>query len=687
MTTPGGIMQGDATTQIEKRDAEIARLRAFLEISRLMNTEVNHAKLIERINETARRHLNADRLTVFFYDRATEELYSYIASGLQPGEIRIPAGQGIAGHVFQTGEMICLADAYDDPRFNPAVDKKTGYRTRSILSLHITNRQGVRFGVVQALNKQSPAGIFTEEDMIFLWEVVDQISDLYAALEEAISHLLIFSLDKNGVLTYASPALDAFTGYSVDEAVGKDFSEFVFEEDIEDYINSFQRVMNGAPSEQLEYRVKTRDGDLKWMRASNRPLYEDNVAVGVQGQLENITERKQLEDNLRQAQKIESIGQLAGGIAHDFNNLLLPIIGYAEMSLPIVGEDHPVHGNLLQIQDAANRAKELTNQLLAFSRKQVLRVRTLDLSKVVLDFEKILSRLIGENVSIETVLEDNLPAIKADESQIQQILMNLAVNARDAMPGGGKLVIATRLEYLDEEEASRLPKMKEGQYVLLAVKDTGSGMDADTLARIFEPFFTTKEQGKGTGLGLATVYGIVKQHGGGIDAESELGKGTEFRIYLPSVDEEVEREAPKPVIKPGVPGTETILVVEDEPVVRDFVCEILKQNGYQVIRAEEPLKAIDIVKVRGDVIDLLLTDIIMPQMNGRELYIRLSKMREDMKVLYMSGYTDDVLGNHGVLEENVNFIQKPFTVPDLTKKVREALDEIYVPDQPVRSSK
>ena len=675
-------MHGDVSTQLEQRDAEIARLRAFLEISRLMNTEVNHAKLIERINETARRHLNADRLTVFFYDRAKEELYSYIASGLQPGEIRIPANKGIAGHVFETGEMVCLADAYDDPRFNPAVDRKTGYRTRSILSLHITNRQGVRFGVVQALNKQSDAGVFTEEDMIFLWEVVDQISDLYAALEEAISHLLIFSLDKAGVLTYASPAMNAFTGYNVDEVLGGKFSDLVFHEDLEDFTSGFQRVMNGAPSEQVEYRVVTKAGDHRWMRASNRPIYDDNVIVGVQGQLENITERKQLEDNLRQAQKIESIGQLAGGIAHDFNNLLLPIIGYAEMSLPIVGEQHPVYNNLLQVQDAANRAKELTNQLLAFSRKQVLRVRTLDLSRVVRDFDKILSRLIGENVTIETDLDDGLLAIKADESQIQQILMNLAVNARDAMTGSGRLTIRTANVHVDEERAAQLPKMKIGDYTLLSVTDTGCGMDADTLARIFEPFFTTKEQGKGTGLGLATVYGIVKQHGGCIAADSEVGRGTTFDIYLPAVEEEVEREKPKQaVVKPGIPGTETILVVEDEAVVRDFVCEILKQNGYQIIRAEEPMKALDIAKVRGGAIDLLLTDIIMPQMNGKELYQKLSEIRRDLKVLYMSGYTDDVLGNHGVLEENVNFIQKPFTVPDLTKKVREAIEGTAVPSE------
>ena len=278
---------------------EIRRLHTLLKVSKIMNSGITHDRMIEQINEAVRMHLTADRLTVFFYDPKTNELYSYIASGLQPGELRIPPDQGIAGYVFGSGEMVCVEDAYDDPRFSPEVDRKTGYRTKSMLTMHITNRQGVRIGVVQALNKKAENGVFSQEDMIFLWEAVDQISDLYTALEEALSHLLIFSVDTDAVLTYVSPAIEGFTGYRAGETLGKTIYELVHPEDLKYFTSRIAKILDGDNIEPVEFRIVTRLEEVKWMRATSRPLYEDDGVTGAQGQMVDITERKDLEEDLR----------------------------------------------------------------------------------------------------------------------------------------------------------------------------------------------------------------------------------------------------------------------------------------------------------------------------------------------------------------------------------------------------
>ena len=387
----------------------------------------------------------------------------------------------------------------------------------------------------------------------------------------------------------------------------------------------------------------------------------------------DITERKQLEEQLRQAQKMEAVGRLAGGIAHDFNNLLTVINGYSDLTLKRLPAEDPLRRNVEETKKAGEHAANLTRQLLAFSRKQVLQPKVINLNEVVRETEKLLRRLIGEDVELRAALAPGLGTVKADPGQIEQVLMNLAVNARDAMPQGGKLTIGTENVYIDAEYAAHHVTVAPGRYVMLAVSDTGAGMDGGTLSRIFEPFFTTKEQGKGTGLGLSTVYGIVKQSGGYTWVYSEVGQGTTFKIYLPRLDAGAQgyRQTPEPA--EGLGGTETILLAEDDEMVRAMTRLILSDHGYRVLAAANGTAALSICERTEEPIHLLLTDVVMPGMSGRELADRLARLRPEMKVLFMSGYTDDAIIHHGVLDEGINFLQKPFAPDTLTRKVREVL--------------
>jgi CheY-like chemotaxis protein/two-component sensor histidine kinase len=365
---------------------------------------------------------------------------------------------------------------------------------------------------------------------------------------------------------------------------------------------------------------------------------------------------------------------LAGGIAHDFNNLLTVILGYGDLTLTQLNKEDPLHRNISEVKKAAERAAGLTRQLLAFSRKQVMQPKVLDLNTVVSELEKMLRRLIGEDVGLRTALESDLGSVKADPGQIEQIIMNLAVNARDAMPQGGKLTIETTNVHLDEEYAKSHIAVIPGPYVMLAVSDTGMGMDQQTQARIFEPFFTTKVAGKGTGLGLSTVYGIVKQSGGNIWVYSELGRGTTFKIYLPRVDEGAQKFERRVEAKGALKGSETVLLAEDEEAVRTLARQLLEMYGYQVLEAANGGAALLICERHQEPIHLLITDVIMPEMSGRELADRLAQLRPDMKVLFMSGYTDNAIVHQRVLDEWANFIQKPFPTDALARKVRNVLD-------------
>ena len=428
----------------------------------------------------------------------------------------------------------------------------------------------------------------------------------------------------------------------------------------------------------LEYQFQAKNGAYRWVHDEARLLRDPTgLPVEVFGAWLDITERKQLEQQFQQAQKMEAVGRLAGGVAHDFNNLLTAILGSADLVLDDLKPNAPEREEIQEIRRAALRAADLTRQLLAFSRQQVISPTVLNPNEVGANMDKLLRRLLGEDVDLRTVLTPEPGAIKADPSQLEQVVVNLAVNARDAMPGGGKLTIETQNVDLDEEYAGGHVSAQPGSYVMLAVSDTGSGMDAVTQARIFEPFFTTKEKGKGTGLGLATVYGIVKQSGGWIWVYSEPGHGTTFKIYLPRVTEAAAPAAPSPVLPMSVRGSETVLLAEDDEMIRALVQKVLKANGYTTLVAESGPAALRLAGQHDGRIHLLMTDVVMPGMNGREVAERLAPAHAGIEVLYLSGYTDDAIVHHGVLEPGIAFLQKPFTPAVLVRKVREVLDAAH----------
>jgi two-component system cell cycle sensor histidine kinase/response regulator CckA len=426
----------------------------------------------------------------------------------------------------------------------------------------------------------------------------------------------------------------------------------------------------------IEYRMRHKNGTWRLMESTASTI--QNAMGKVETLIivnRDITERRHLEEQFRQSQKMEAVGRLSGGIAHDFNNLLGVIIGYAEFLQERLDATNPLRASADEILMAGKRAASLTRQLLAFSRQQVLDPKVLDMNSVVPDMEKLLRRLIGEDIELNTALVPDLGKVKADQGQLEQVIMNLAVNARDAMPGGGRLLLKVENTIMDEEFVRRYPyPVQLGPYVLLTVTDTGCGMDAETKARAFEPFFTTKEKGKGTGLGLSTVYGVVKQSGGYIDIDSAPGVGTTFKIYLPRVHEPLHRE--KQPSKPAVMknGNETILVAEDETSLRTLTSTTLELSGYTVLQARDGLDALEVSRKHTGTIDLLLTDMVMPGMGGRVLAEELGRQRRDIKIVYMSGYTGQAVGSQGPVEPGSFYLHKPFTREVLTRKIREALE-------------
>src|SRR5581483_5593403 len=418
--------------------------------------------------------------------------------------------------------------------------------------------------------------------------------------------------------------------------------------------------------------MKKADGSLVDVSVSAAAFDSDSAGSGVIVIVEDITHRNQLQAQLRQAQKMESIGTLAGGIAHDFNNVLTGIIGFADLLLSQINAADPFYNPIQQIRKLGDRAATLTRQLLAFARRQLLDFKNLNPNAIVTDSLKFLGRIIGEHIDLKIDLEENIHTIHADVAQIEQVLTNLCINARDAMPGGGRLTIETRNTVLDESYVSNHPGAKAGSYAMLCVTDTGLGMDKSTKERIFEPFFTTKDFGKGTGLGLAMVYGIVKQHGGLIYVYSEIGKGTSFKVYLPAVEVPADAVIPSKTDFP-IGGTETVLVAEDENAVRELVVAVLESLGYKVLTAKNGAEAIQLFEGRADEIDLVLSDTIMPKVGGKELFDVVRRRKPDLRFVFMSGYNVDAVGENAGAIANVDFLQKPFSPVVLGRKVREVL--------------
>ena len=493
--------------------------------------------------------------------------------------------------------------------------------------------------------------------------------------ENAADMIAVVSTD--GRRLYNSPAYERVLGYSPEELQSTSSFEQVHPDDRKLVEEAAAEALSGGGGRTIQYRMRHKDGS--WRVIESRA----SAILDAQGKVSNlvivnrdVSERRQLEEQFRQAQKMEAVGRLSGGVAHDFNNLLGVIIGYAEFLQERLEPENTLRGSVDEILKAGKRAASLTRQLLAFSRQQVLDPKVLDLNAAVSDMEKMLRRLISEDIELTTLLSPNLGRIKADQGQLEQVLMNLAVNARDAMPSGGKLVIETENTVMDEKFVKRYPyPVQPGPYVSLTVTDNGIGMDAETKARAFEPFFTTKEKGKGTGLGLSTVYGVVKQSGGYIDIYSSPGAGTTFKIYLPRIDEAaIKSEKPSRGAVSSFEGTETILLAEDETSLRTLTRTTLELCGYKVLEAKDGVEALEVSERHPGPIQLLLTDIVIPGMGGRALAQELTIRRPEIRVVYMSGYTGQAVGAQGPVEPGSDFLPKPFTREILTRKVREALD-------------
>ena len=557
----------------------------------------------------------------------------------------------------------------------------------------------VRFGII-------PSNLFTEYGVLFgiillvgllSLALADRINLLKVETEkinlelrkgeEKYRHIfeniqdVYYEIDLDGVIIEISPSVEQLLLYKSNELIGKSFSLFYANPSTKEKF--FNKIIESGTAYSFETTLKNKDGGLLFV-ASNSILLRDEQGrpLKIVGSLHDLTERKKLEDRLIHAQKMESIGTLAGGIAHDFNNSLTAIMGNAEIALLKLGENHSSSDNICGILKSGENASNLTRQLLGFSRKQIIEPKVLDVNNVISDCNKMLHRLIEEDISIEMILYSGLPKIKADPAQIEQILINLVVNARDAInqkkgrDSARKITIETSYLYLDESYISQRPESTAGPHILISVCDNGIGMDEKIRNKIFDPFFTTKELGRGTGLGLATVYGIVKQNNGSIEVYSEPNDDTMFKIYWPSTDKEILSEIKNEAVKKDdLTGHESILLVEDNSSVKDYAKEALTKFGYHVYAAQNGMDALELIKVKKiQQVSMLVTDMIMPEMNGRELASRVKEIFPEIKILYISGYTNNHITNQGILKEGIHLINKPFSITTLIKGIRKVLD-------------
>ena len=526
--------------------------------------------------------------------------------------------------------------------------------------------------------------IYTIYQQVQIYRIRHQLvqrEELFRLISENAADMIAV-VDPNGRRLYNSPAYARILGFSNEELESTSFFDQVHPDDRQVAEQAAKEASGGGEGRTVQYRMRHKDGSWHVIESGASAILDAHKKVEKLVIVNrDVSERRQLEEKFRQAQKMEAVGRLSGGVAHDFNNLLGVIIGYAEFLQESLAPENKLRGSVDEILKAGKRAASLTRQLLAFSRQQVLDPKVLDLNGVVSDMEKMLRRLIGEDVELSTVLSPQLGRLKADQGQLEQVVMNLVVNARDAMPQGGKLVIDTQNMVMDDAFIRRYPyPVQAGPYVCLTVTDSGIGMDPETKARAFEPFFTTKEKGKGTGLGLSTVYGVVKQSGGYIDIDSSPGAGTTFKIYLPRVHDAIKAETPTGTAT-SFTGNETILLAEDETSLRTLTRNTLELCGYKVLEAKDGIEALEVSDRHQGSIDLLLTDMVMPGMGGRALAQGLTRRRPDIRLAYMSGYTGQAVGSQGPVDPGSVFLLKPFTRELLTRKIREALDRPVVAEK------
>jgi PAS domain S-box-containing protein len=639
--------------------------------------------LVDPASGAFRRHADAGA------DPATRAIVDRLIAEPAPG------GCAFTRRALATGHAAICEDVDHDPQARPWREAALarGYRTMASFALALGDRALGTFNIYAR-----EAGFFDPEERRLFEELAADISfaigvhdrerarqradeerrvaeDRFRQLAETIQQVFWMTDGTQRTVLYVSPAFEAIWGRpcaSLYESP-RVWIESVHPDDRERVEQAaYTRSTRGDYDE--VYRIVRPDGTVRWIRDRAFPLRgADGRVDRLLGTAADITEQRQLEEQLQQAQKMESVGRLAGGVAHDFNNLLTVINGMADLVIANLPADSPHRSDLEQIRLAGDRAAALTGRLLAISRRQILKPEVLNLTAVVEDLQAMVRRLIGEDVELAYALDRDLGSVKADPSQIEQVLLNLVVNARDAMPDGGVLTFETRNVELDAAYAAEHPGTRSGPHAMVAVTDTGIGMDDVTRQRIFEPFFTTKPMGKGTGLGLSMVYGIVKQSGGSIRVVSAPGRGSTFRVYLPRVGEQPPAR-PLPVPPQQARGHETVLVVEDEPALRGLTRRVLQGAGYVVLEAGNGADALRVLEQHPDAVHLVFTDVVMPGMNGRELAARLALTRPDMRVLYTSGYTEDAILRHGVLDDPSRFLSKPYTPAELRRRIREALD-------------
>jgi two-component system cell cycle sensor histidine kinase/response regulator CckA len=697
----------EALRRSEEEAKRLAKENVIVaEIGRIISSTLDMEEVCERFAEELRKLIPFDRIAI-----------NIINPGHDTVTVAYAMGAEVKGR--QIGDIFPIA----------GTQTEKAIRTRSTQFLQVANKEELveQFPVVSSfqigarslisvplISKDQVIGVlnfrtnkpntYIERDLRLAERVGNQIAgaianaQLFAEHKRAEKALLEseegyrtaiensndgVAIDKDGLHLFVNKKFLELFGYNYpEEVIGKHLILTVHPDDKDRVkeINLKRQRGEDVPS-RYEFKGIRKDGEIIYIEASATKTTYHGGTVSL-AYLRDITERKRAEEEMailqeqfRQSQKMEAIGQLAGGIAHDFNNILTIIKGYSQLSLSELKENDPLRENIKEIQKASERAANLTRQLLAFGRRQVMDVKVLDLNTVLGDLDKMLHRIIGEDIELIRLLAENLGRVKVDPGQIEQVIMNLAVNARDAMPRGGKLTIETANVELDGKYALKHIGVKPGHYVMLSVSDTGCGMTPEVKDRVFEPFFTTKERGKGTGLGLSTVYGIVKQSNGNIWVYSEPGKGTTFKIYLPRVDETQEASKENEVKEEITAGRENVLIVEDDESVRKMAVLVLEKKGYTVLEAKDGNEALLLCKARKEPIHLILTDVVMPGMSGRQLVDGLRKVHQEIKALYMSGYTDNAIVHHGVLKKGMNFIQKPFTIDGLASKVREVLDK------------
>jgi len=558
---------------------------------------------------------------------------------------------------------------------------ETGQRTSDweLLEFEALHRDGHEFPVELSFNeleidgRRHLTGIIRDITERKLAEIeLHKSEERYRDLVEN-AHDVIYSHDLEGRFTSINRAIEPITGYNPDEMLRMNFADLLEPEELEKARSMLQLKLEGQPDTAYEIQIRRKDGERRTLEIRSKLMFQDGKAVGVQGIARDVTQRNKLEEQVGTWQRLESVGRLAGGIAHDFNNMLTAINGYADLGLRQLDPEHPVRRNLEEIKKAGERSAKLTGQLLAFSRKQVLMPELINLNETIADTRGMLERLIGKDVEFSVSLAPDLANVKVDPAQIAQIITNLAVNARDAMPSGGRLFIETANETITDETVAPGVTIPAGDYVRISVSDTGCGIPPEHVEHMFDPFFTTKEKGKGTGLGLATVYGIVKQSGGFITVESELGKGTTFRVLLPVSDETEQPKARKRKPQALGFGSERVLLVEDEAVVRNLAADVLRSCGYEVVEATDGVEALEIACAEDAApFDLIVTDVRMPRLDGYGFAKEFATIAPTVPVLFMSGYDDD-LGESRPKDVS-NFLKKPFTSDELTRYVRELID-------------